>query len=100
MDIDAFLRDGFVLVPGAFAAETARACRDMIWGSLEQHGVSRDPVSWTRPCVQISCPEGEPFAAAGTSPALTAAYDKLIGPGRWTPRAAVGSVRVSPHFQP
>jgi predicted enzyme related to lactoylglutathione lyase len=38
----------------------------------------------------MACPKGEPFAAAATSPGLTAAYDELIGAGRWTPRAAVG----------
>jgi hypothetical protein len=26
---------------------------------------------------------GEPFVAAYLAPALTAAYDELIGPGRW-----------------
>jgi hypothetical protein len=26
---------------------------------------------------------GEPFVAAYLSPRLTAAYDELIGPGRW-----------------
>jgi SAM-dependent methyltransferase len=87
VDTDAFVRDGFAVVRGAFDAQTARACRDMIWDSLDEHGVSRDPASWTGPCAQIGCPEGAPFAAAGTSPALAAAYDELIGPGRWTRRA-------------
>jgi hypothetical protein len=90
VDTDAFVRDGFVAVRGAFDAQTARACRDMIWDSLGEHGVSRDAASWTSPCVQIDCPDGQPFAAAGTSPALAAAYDELIGPGRWTRRAGVG----------
>jgi hypothetical protein len=90
VDTDAFVRDGFVAVRGAFNAETARACRDMIWDSLGEHGVSRDPASWISPCVQIDCPDGQPFAAAGASPALAAAYDELIGPGRWTRRAGVG----------
>jgi hypothetical protein len=90
VDTDAFIRDGFVAVRGAFDAGTARACRDMIWDSLGGHGVNRDPATWTKPSVEIDCPEGEPFAAAGTSPALAAAYDELIGPGRWTRRAGVG----------
>ena len=38
----------------------------------------------------MNCPEGPPFAAAGTSPALTSVYDELLGPGRWTRRAGVG----------
>ena len=31
-----------------------------------------------------------PFAASGISPALTAAYGELIGPGRWIPPIDVG----------
>ncbi len=37
---------------------------------------------------------GEPFAAAGLAPSLTAAYDELIGPGRWTPPVAIGDALV------
>jgi hypothetical protein len=92
VDTDAFVRDGFVAVRGAFDAETARACRDMIWDSLGHLGISRDPATWARPRVEVDCPEGGPFTAAGTSPALAAAYDELIGPGRWTRRAGVGGV--------
>jgi hypothetical protein len=92
VDTDAFVRDGFVAVRGAFGAETARACREMIWASLGEQGVTKDPATWSGPCVQVACPEGEPFAAAGASPALAAAYDELIGPGKWTRRAGVGGV--------
>jgi hypothetical protein len=91
VDIDAFVRDGYVAVRGAFDPAIARDCREMIWASLAQHGVQRaSRASWTRPCVPVDCPDGEPFAAAGASPALAAAYDQLIGPGRWTRRAGVG----------
>jgi hypothetical protein len=34
--------------------------------------------------------DAEPFTAAGCSPALTAAYDELIGPGRWKSPVDVG----------
>ena len=92
MDTAGFMRDGYVAVRGAFDAATAEACREMIWDSLAERGVRGDDPSTWRPCVQIGCPEGEPFAAAGTSPALAAAYDELIGPGRWTRQARVGGV--------
>jgi hypothetical protein len=91
VDIDAFVRDGYVAVRDAFDERTARTCRDMIWASLGAQGISwADRSTWTRPLVRIACPDGEPFAAAAASPALTAAYDELIGAGRWTPRAGVG----------
>jgi hypothetical protein len=88
VNIDTFVRDGYVAVRGAFDERIAGACRDMIWDSLGGQGISRaDRATWTRPLVRIVCPEGEPFAAASASPALTAAYDELIGAGRWTRRA-------------
>ena len=40
--------------------------------------------------VRIACPEGGPFAEAGTGPPLWEAFDQLIGPGRWWRRAGVG----------
>jgi hypothetical protein len=91
MDLDTFLRDGYVAVRGAFDATTAQACQDLIWAALAEQGVSRDDRrTWSRPCVRVDCPDGEPFATAAASPSLAAAYDALIGPGRWTRRAGVG----------
>ena len=67
----------------------------MIWEALRERGVREDdPATWP-PVAEISCLDGEPFAAAATSPALAAAYDELIGPGRWTlPVNAGGAVVV------
>jgi hypothetical protein len=91
VDIEGFVRDGYLVIRGAVAADVAAACADEIWAALAAEGVSRtDRRTWTRPCVRVNCPEGPAFAAAGTSPALTSAYDELLGPGRWTRRAGVG----------
>jgi hypothetical protein len=91
VDIEGFVRDGYLAIRGVVAADVAAACADEIWAALATKGVSRtDRRTWTRPCVRIDCPEGPPFAVAGTSPALTSVYDELIGPGRWTRRAGVG----------
>ena len=91
VDTSAFARDGCVAVRGAFGERTARACREMIWDVLAGRGISpEDRATWAPPLVRINCPEGEPFAAAGTSPRLRAAYDELLGAGRWARRAGVG----------
>src|SRR5215469_12399998 len=84
VDLDAFVRDGFVAVRRAVDAGTAAACRELIWAAMERRGVRRDdPGSWP-PLVQgMDDLAGEPLLAACTAPALTAAYDELIGPGRW-----------------
>jgi hypothetical protein len=89
-EIEQFERDGYVAVRGAFDAEVAAACREAIWESLAARGVSPDRATWTRPVVRVPCPEGGPFETAGTAPALWAAYDALIGPGRWWQRRGVG----------
>jgi hypothetical protein len=91
MDIEGFVRDGFTVLRGAFDADTAAACRDVVWEVLAEQGVRReDPDTWTRPSVRIDTPDGEPFRRAAGSPKLAAAYDELIGVGRWSPRPDVG----------
>jgi hypothetical protein len=93
VDIDGFVRDGYVVVRGAFSVATAAACRDAIWDRLAEFGVARDDRrTWTVPSIQIDCPDGEAFAEAASSPALREAYDRLVGAGRWTPRTGVGGV--------
>ena len=90
MDVDSFIRDGYVAVRGAVDAGTVAACQELIWRAMEGRGVRRaDPASWP-PLLRIDDLAGAPFAAAGGSPLLTAAYDELIGPGRWDPQVDVG----------
>jgi hypothetical protein len=84
VDLDAFVRDGYVAVRGAVEAETAAACRELIWAAMQRRGVRRDdPGSWPPLVEGMDDLAGEPFAAAYLAPALTAAYDELIGPDRW-----------------
>jgi len=94
LDIEGFVRDGYVAVRGAFDAGTAAACREVIWAALGERGVREDdPATWP-PLVHIESLGGGPFAAAGTSPVLAAAYDELIGPGRWAPQVHAGGTVV------
>ena len=89
-EVESFIEDGYVAVPGAVPADVVRACREMICSGLARHGVTEDPGTWTEPVVRIACPEGGPFAEAGTRPALWEAFDQLIGAGRWWRRPGVG----------
>ena len=84
VDLDSFARDGYLAVRGAVDAGTVAACQELIWAAMERRGVRRDdPGSWP-PLVQgMDDLAGEPFVAAYLAPTLTAAYDELIGPGRW-----------------
>jgi hypothetical protein len=83
VDVDGFIRDGYVVIRGAVDAATVVACRERIWESMKGRGVHQDdPATWP-PLVQIEDLQGGPFVMAGMAPALTAACDELIGPGRW-----------------
>ncbi|KAF1776376.1 Phytanoyl-CoA dioxygenase [Phytophthora cactorum] len=44
--IDSFIRDGFVLLRGAFSSSTAQKCRDLIWTRLAQDGITKDSSTW------------------------------------------------------
>jgi hypothetical protein len=56
----------------------------------EQRRLRDDPSTWDLPVVRIACPEGGPFADAGTVPVLWEAYDQLIGSRRWRQRHGMG----------
>ncbi len=84
-----FIEDGFVRVDGAFSPELAAACRDLVWAHA---GCSpTDPSSWTAPVVRLGYQEGGPFEQAVNTPRLRAAFDALIGAGRWMPRTNLGT---------
>jgi hypothetical protein len=94
VDVDAFIRDGYEVIRGAFDAGTAAACRAVIWDSLTGQGVRQDdPATWP-PLVEFDGLTGEPFTAPGTSSALAAACDELVGPGRWTSPVDCGGAVV------
>ena len=47
MDVDAFIRDGYVVIRGAFGADTAAACRAAIWDCMAGQGIREDdPATW------------------------------------------------------
>lgn len=90
-EVESFVADGFVAIRAAVPGEVIAACQDVIWAELAKRGVTEDPDSWTEPVVRISCPEGGPFADAGTRPVVWEACDQLIGdPDRWWRRPGIG----------
>jgi hypothetical protein len=91
VDVDRFVRDGYVVIRGAVGAETVRACQELIWEPIARRGVRRDdPATWP-PLVGSDDLGAGPFAAAGASPPLAAACDQLIGAGRWISPVDVGN---------
>lgn len=85
LDLDTFVRDGYVAVRGAVDPKAVATCRELIWTAMERRDIGRnDPGSWP-PLVQGMDDDvlGEALVEAYLSPTLTAAYDELIGQGRW-----------------
>src|SRR5215467_7675013 len=92
--VDSFVRDGYLVIRGAFDADIAAACRALIWDSMAGQGIREDdPATWP-PLAELDGLAGESFTAAGSSPLLAGACDELIGPGRWTSPIACGGAVV------
>jgi phytanoyl-CoA dioxygenase PhyH len=94
VDVDSFIRDGYVAIRGAVDQETVAACQELIWAAMEGRGVRRDDRATWPVLLEMDDVAGEQFAVAGSAPALVAAYDELIGPGRWSQPVRVGEALV------
>lgn len=87
--VERFTRDGFVKLAGAFDEATAHECAALLW---ERTGrVPEDPRTWTEPVHWVFDMAQAPFVRAANTPVLHAAFDRLVGPGRWSPRVSLGS---------
>lgn len=83
-----FLDNGYLHLPDAFPRALAAECREIIWRDL---GTSpQDPGIWPAPVATRPDYTAAPFVAAAATPRLRAAYDALVGPGRWLPRKSLG----------
>jgi hypothetical protein len=91
-DIETFVRDGFVVIRGAVDRATIDECRVELWDAIPES--PDDPSTWTEPVRWVDSPMTPAFARAAASATLVAAYDQLIGPGRWVQRIELGSVPV------
>jgi hypothetical protein len=92
IDIDAFVRDGFVRIDNAFPPALAEEARAILWRDT---GVDpHDRATWTKPVIRLGGYADPPFVAAANTPVLHAAYDALAGAGRWIPPAGLGTFPV------
>ncbi|SDE18163.1 hypothetical protein SAMN05216337_102162 [Bradyrhizobium brasilense] len=94
--IEQFIQQGFVRIDSAFPRELADRGRAVMWRDLpcSEH----DPATWTRPVIRLPGCGGAPFRQAINTPLLHRAFDQIAGPGRWRPRADIGTFPVRfPH---
>ncbi|MCO5170452.1 MAG: phytanoyl-CoA dioxygenase family protein [Planctomycetes bacterium] len=88
-DLRRFVEDGYVRLGGAVPADVVAEVARAVWAEA-----GCDPAAsgtWTRPVVRLGDRAGGPFTAAAQAPALHAAFDALVGPGRWRPRGSLGA---------
>ncbi|GGV10080.1 phytanoyl-CoA dioxygenase [Actinomadura cremea] len=90
--VDAFVTDGFVRIDGAFPAQIAAECREIIWRDIGAD--PGDPSTWPSPVAGLGDLAQPPFRTAADTPRLHAAFDILVGPGRWIPRDDLGGFVV------
>lgn len=91
-DIARFIRDGFVKIERAFPRELADAARAILWRDTGCD--PNDANIWTKPVIRLGYYSAAPFAQAANTPTLHAAFDQLVGKGRWLPRADLGTFPV------
>lgn len=92
VDQEAFIRDGLVRIDDAFPAELAAACRAILWRATGC--AENEPSTWTRPVVRIGEIPHPLFAEAASTERLCAAFDALVGRGRWLPRGSLGTFPI------
>ncbi|WP_353720033.1 phytanoyl-CoA dioxygenase [Dyadobacter sp. 676] len=87
-----FVTQGFVRIDNAFSTETAAQVRDILWNDLALD--RNDPSTWTKPVVRLGMYSQEPFVVSANTPVLHAAFDQLVGIGKWLPCRSMGTFPV------
>ncbi len=90
--ITQFINDGYVRIDSAFSAEDAARVRTLLWQQIDAD--PDDPATWTAPVVRLGIQTDTAIVATANTPKLHAAYDTLVGDGRWIAPAAVGTFPV------
>lgn len=91
-EIAHFIHHGFVRLDKAFSQEIADAALDILWNDLPCD--RSNPSTWVEPVIRLGMYTNEPFIKPVNTPKLHAAFDQLIGKGRWIPCRSVGTFPV------
>lgn len=90
--ITQFINDGFVRIDSAFPRALADAAQAILWKATGCR--PDDPTTWTQPVIRLGMFTEPPFVEAANTPHLHAAFDQLVGPGRWRRPGAMGTFPV------
>ena len=92
LQIEQFIEHGYVCLDQAFPRAVADRGRELLWRDTGCDPA--DPSTWNKPVVWLRDYNQEPFREAANTPQLCAAFDQLVGKGRWIPRHSLGSFPV------
>lgn len=92
VQIERFINDGFVRIDRAFPRELADEGRAILWADTGCDPA--DPATWTKPVIRLGQYDQQPFTLAANTSQLHAAYDALVGAGRWVPRIGLGTFPI------
>jgi Phytanoyl-CoA dioxygenase (PhyH) len=91
-EVEQFISEGYIRIDEAFPRALADAAREILW--RETGCDPDDPATWTKPVIRLGMFTQPPFIEAANTPRLHAAFDQLVGAGRWRPCAAMGTFPV------
>lgn len=90
-DVAQFIYEGYIKLENVFS-EAAAEARNILW---KDTGCDPDDAStWTKPVIRLGDYAQEPFRKAVNNSLLHAAFDELVGKGRWLPRNSLGTFPV------
>jgi hypothetical protein len=92
IQIKQFIEEGFVRVDNAFPAEVAAEVRSILWKDMDVD--PSDPSTWTKPVIRLGMYSQPPFIQSANTPTLYAAFDQLVGKGKWIPCRSMGTFPV------
>lgn len=90
--ISEFIEKGYIKLDNAFPVELAEKGRSILW---KDTGCDpNDKSTWIHPVIRLGDYPQEPFRLAVNTPQLYAAFDQLVGKGRWMPRYSLGTFPI------
>lgn len=90
--VQTFIDYGYIKLDHAFGGDLARRCRNELWAEI---GLSPDkPDTWTKPVIRVASKSTAAFVDAANTPRLHAAYDQLVGEGRWLAPTGLGTFPI------
>jgi hypothetical protein len=90
--VQQFIEDGFIRIDRVFSRELADADRAILWRDTGCD--PDDPQRGENRSSRLGYYEQAPLRTAVNMPVLHAAFDRLVGEGRWRPRHSLGSFPV------